>query len=333
MNNLEKSSSCNSVTQTQTHVSLSSDIFLQHYEQFFLEQKPDPLLLKQLQSLHIEWNEHGLPYHAKTSIKDDTATSAYTTTDGILTIMGEYTSVALQASCKWNVDVTSGICKMHFELHIESLFPSKIKGHPLSESISVTKREKRLQDKVRNGVMTRMETDPYIRRIINKKEKVLLCDASIHFKLSAPAGEEGDADVANSTMVPSLSRRTTYIMDELEERVYVSEEALEGLRRCMFSQMESPIFVMELLLAMPYLPQRSRSSNSGERMDDKFRRMLSERVVLRVLEDVMLDECEREGEDDLLSDLNISNETNEVQRDTNTKAGAACVIGKQRRKA
>jgi glutathionylspermidine synthase len=138
-------------------------------------------------------------------------------------------------------------------------------------------------------------------------------------------------------MIPSFSTACT-AMDELEERVYVSEDSLEGLRRCMFSHMESPIFAMELLLAMPYLPQRHGSKSmvmDEERMDEKFRGMLSERVILRVLEDVMVDECEREGEDDLLSDLNIEAEQEEellLVVDTSTTSSGACSIGKRRRK-
>eukprot|EP00979_Chaetoceros_neogracilis_P017409 scaffold10218_cov240-Chaetoceros_neogracile.AAC.6 len=352
MSNLEKStaSSNKSVSQTPSHVALSSEVFLQHYDQFLQEQKPDPLLLKQLQSLQIEWND-GLPFHATDPIEHGATTNTTTnaSTNGILTIVGEYTAVALQASCQWTVDVTSGMCKMHFQLHIQASASATTKEDGLALALkqninaTMTKKEERLQDEVRRRIMARLQSDPYIRRINNVKEKVLLCDALIQFKLKLKhpidvsiVDEQGD--ITNSaTMIPSFSTACT-AMDELEERVYVSEDSLEGLRRCMFSHMESPIFAMELLLAMPYLPQRHGSKSmvmDEERMDEKFRGMLSERVILRVLEDVMVDECEREGEDDLLSDLNIEAEQEEellLVVDTSTTSSGACSIGKRRRK-
>jgi hypothetical protein len=352
MSNLEKStaSSNKSVSQTPSHVALSSEVFLQHYDQFLQEQKPDPLLLKQLQSLQIEWND-GLPFHATDPIKHGATANTTTnaSTNGILTIVGEYTAVALRASCQWTVDVTSGMCKMHFQLHIQASASATTKEDGLALALkqninaTMTKKEERLQDEVRSRIMARLQSDPYIRRINNVKEKVLLCDTLIQFKLKLKhpidvsiVDEQGD--ITNSaTMIPSFSTACT-AMDELEERVYVSEDSLEGLRRCMFSHMESPIFAMELLLAMPYLPQRHGSKSmvmDEERMDEKFRGMLSERVILRVLEDVMVDECEREGEDDLLSDLNIEAEQEEellLVVDTSTTSSGACSIGKRRRK-
>ena len=296
-------------------VPLSTSIFHQYYEQFLQEQKPDQLVLKQLQSLHIEWKDgdddddvNDLPKDAKVQIDKHT-----NGTRGILTIIGEYTTVILKACCNWKVPVdnVSSMCEMHFELYAQASFTPKSlwKRHAQPPQENIGKKEERLNDKIRSGVINRMKEDPYVRRIM-KEEMVLLCDASIQFKLHVPPPPpactvENKKDIG--TVHPTgVSRLPSSCIDELEERVYVSEDALEGLRRGLFSQMESSIFAMELLLAMPYLPQRSHSKNLDERNEKKLEVMLSERVVMRVLEDVMVNECEKEGEDDLLSDLNIS---------------------------
>jgi len=308
MSNLDNSSALQ-------RVPLSTTIFHQYHEQFLQEQKPDPLVLKQLQSLHIEWKDgddndvNDLPKGAKFQIDKHT-----NGTRGILTMMGEYTTVTLKACCNWKVPVdnASSMCKMHFELYAQASFTPKSlwKRHAQPQE-NMGKKEERLNDKIRSGVMSRMKEDPYVRRIM-KEETVLLCDTSIQFKLHVPPPPpahtvENKEDIG--TVHPTctgVSPSSSSCIDELEERVYVSEDALEGLHRGLFSHMESSIFAMELLLAMPYLPQRSPSKNLDERNYKKLEVMLSERVVLRVLEDVMINECEKEGEDDLLSDLHIS---------------------------
>jgi hypothetical protein len=308
MSNLENSS-------LLQRVPLSTGIFHQSYEQFLQEQKPDPLVLKQLQSLHIEWKDidddddiNDFPTDAKFQIDKHT-----NGTCGILAIVGEHTTVILKACCNWKVpiDNASSMCEMHFELYAQaSLTPKALwKSHAQTPEDNIGKKEERLNDKIRSGVMNRMKEDPYVRRIM-KEETALLCDASIQFKLHVPpppptctVENKEDISTVYPTGVPPLP---SSCIDELEERVYVSEDALEGLRRGLFSQMESSIFAMELLLAMPYLPQRSPCENLDERNEKKLEVMLSERVVMRVLEDVMVNECEKEGEDDLLSDLSIS---------------------------
>lgn len=77
---------------------------------------------------------------------------------------------------------------------------------------------------------------------------------------------------------------------ELEERYRSSEEGLEALRLSLFSHSECNTSVLQFLLDMPWMP----------------RTVLANRARLRLLEDAMVDACEKEGEDDLLEDLNIS---------------------------
>ena len=92
----------------------------------------------------------------------------------------------------------------------------------------------------------------------------------------------------------------------MEERVNVSDPVAEGLRRALFSQAESSLDLVEILLSLPILPTAT-SSATATATALSFTCPLANRAKLRLLEDAMLDACEREGEDDLIDDLTISN--------------------------
>ena len=107
---------------------------------------------------------------------------------------------------------------------------------------------------------------------------------------------------------------------ELEERVNAHEDSLEGIRNALFSHCEGNLDVLELLLNMPYFPRSSSggttsaaatstaafsSKSSFSRHGTKLN-ILADRAYLRLLEDAMFDACEREGEDEMLDDLNMS---------------------------
>merc|ERR1712157_252770 len=129
------------------------------------------------------------------------------------------------------------------------------------------------------GIIKRMKDDAYIKRLLKGGEDssgVLLCEALIQQNY-------GSCEA-----------------DELEERFNVVPEPLEGVRKAIFSHCEDDLDALELLLNMPYLPR----SNSP----------LAERAYLRLLEDALFDACEREGEDDILDDLNISDEHEEREK-------------------
>jgi hypothetical protein len=82
-----------------------------------------------------------------------------------------------------------------------------------------------------------------------------------------------------------------------EERVDVVDHVAESLRRAVFSQAESSLDVIEMLLALPILPMS---------VHDIAPCPLADRAKLRLLEDAMFDACEREGEDEIIGDLQIS---------------------------
>ena len=85
----------------------------------------------------------------------------------------------------------------------------------------------------------------------------------------------------------------------------------------MFGHSEDNLDVLEIVLNMPYLPRGSFSSGGGgeegadptvvlDATTSSALCELAQRAYLRLLEDAMFDACEREGEDELLDDLNIS---------------------------
>jgi len=60
-------------------------------------------------------------------------------------------------------------------------------------------------------------------------------------------------------------------------------------------------------LNMPYFPRSPEATaDSGGTTTTTTISILADRAYLRLLEDAMFDACEKEGEDDLLDDLNIS---------------------------
>jgi len=80
--------------------------------------------------------------------------------------------------------------------------------------------------------------------------------------------------------------------DELEERVDCNDTVGEGIKRLLLSQADSSLDLFEILLGMPFLPVTKSD--------------LAKRAKLRLLEDAMCSECEKEEEDTLVSDLDVN---------------------------
>jgi len=92
---------------------------------------------------------------------------------------------------------------------------------------------------------------------------------------------------------------------KLEERVHIDGNIVEAIRRCISSQAEGPINVVECLLSLPYLQTPN---------DDDC--PLGNRAKLRLLEDAMIDACDQEGENDLLDELDVRSEQHEKEEST-----------------
>lgn len=123
--------------------------------------------------------------------------------------------------------------------------------------------------KVQTEMKRRLRQDDYIKPLLESKEGLVVCEAFIH--LQQP--------------------------DKLEERVRVDENVAEGIRRCIYSQSQGCLSLMELLVSLPYLPSHT----------------LGQRAKLRLLEDAMVDACEQEEENELLDELSLTPNTGDEQ--------------------
>jgi hypothetical protein len=108
-----------------------------------------------------------------------------------------------------------------------------------------------------------------------------------------------------------LAQATIQVNDQhLEERVHVSEQLCEAVKRAVWSSAESPLDVIELILNLPSLPSMATST------DDKTKKTpLANRAKLQLLEDAMVDACEQEWEGEIMGNLKISETANEQQDD------------------
>lgn len=254
-------------------------------EKFIDEEKPDPLILKQIQSLCITWENSALDTESQNS-KESTEREYYI--NGTIKIVGEYITLKLRAKCTWTG--SDSLNRMHFELESDFTLTPKSQWKRLGIDRVEEGREtkSKTEDKIRSKMMKRIKSDPVISKHLDTASS-LLCDAYIQFK-------QCETNQSN--------------LEELEERVYVSEDTLAAIHQSFFPQSDSPIFVMEFLLNMPYLSTTDLKSSPSS-IDENRRKRLAQRVILRLLEECMIDECTKEEENDLLSDLCISQECDE----------------------
>jgi len=156
-------------------------------------------------------------------------------------------------------------------------------------------------------VLKRLRSDHYIRKLFGddkaNNDCVPLCEALIQQNLRSSDRSEGTNNI-----------------DELEERVNVEDGTLQGIKNAIFSQCEDNLDVLEILLNMPYLP-RSSSPSSDNDILNQWPSKLADRAYLRLLEDAMFDSCEKEGEDELLDDLNISGPNHYQHKAAAAKSG------------
>jgi hypothetical protein len=93
---------------------------------------------------------------------------------------------------------------------------------------------------------------------------------------------------------------------ELEERVTISEDVCEGIHRAIWPMAESTLDVVDLLVNLPFLPTTTPTTSATTTTTTTATTTLANRAKLRLLEDAMCDACEKEGEEELLEELQIS---------------------------
>ena len=259
--------------------------------------KPDELIKKQLKQLKLSWEQQ----QVSTDVVDNKPHNQWKL-DGTLTISSEYISIAIHAKCSCKVKnvkdtkeevvntVDTPFDEFYFQLKVTGTLLTEVKEVDGEEKLS--SKERRAKSKLHAGIIKRLQADKLIRNLLEGDEGSVLCEAVI--------------------------QQTTNCANQLEERVNVNEDVLSGIKNAIFSHVEDNLDVFELLLNMPYLPRSSGrdgldsavpsdlTTQGLESGTSKVHDMLGDRAYLRLLEDAMFDACEKEGEDEILDDLNLS---------------------------
>eukprot|EP00984_Skeletonema_dohrnii_P030399 scaffold21815_cov157-Skeletonema_dohrnii-CCMP3373.AAC.2 len=279
------------------------------------ESKPDQLAKSQIENLGINWEQEQLDG----GVDDDSGVAGTTTSSlrGTLTLSSEYISVSIHVLCNWkktnqsgqndeqscdagnhNDGVDAAVAKQFQEEFFIKLTASATESSTVApkDAKEQDRKERKASKKLRAEMFKRLRSDYYIGKLFGddkaNNDCVPLCEALIQQNLSSSDRSGGTNNV-----------------DELEERVNVEDGTLQGIKNAIFSQSEDNLDVLEILLNMPYLPRSSSPSSDNDRGDavlNQWSSKLADRAYLRLLEDAMFDSCEKEGEDELLDDLNIS---------------------------
>lgn len=288
--------------------------------------KPDPLAKNQIESLYINWEQEE---EQLDGVDDDsrggTAGTKTSSLRGTLTLSSEYISVSIHVQCHWKMKDQSGQNKeRRCDMNSKSASTTSSDGvdaaaakqfqeefdFKLTASASKsTVRSKdaheqggkdcKASEKRRAEMLKRLRSDHYVRRLFVDDK------ANTDCLVGAPLCE---ALIQQNLRSGVISASSNNDIDELEERVNVEEGTLQGIKNAIFSKSEDNLDVLEILLNMPYLPRLSSpsSNDKDDAVSNQLPSKLADRAYLRLLEDAMFDACEKEGEDELLDDLNIS---------------------------
>lgn len=300
------------------HHALEGEMFQRALERYVDENKPDPLVLKQIEKFEMIWTNTQLGASSDAAADKDSSSKlgcpsdlSFTPTDviqGVLTWKGDYMCAEIEALCCWETHETKPENKSNTEGHKTTsrgslyfaLRPTvrfRTKHDKRLGDESKSKDERKADDKIRSRMIKRLKEDFFINKLISDASEsdsknqsssdltyraTILCEARV--SVNSPENLGGDTDTGGS---------------QFEERVDVTDSVAEGLRRGLFSSAESSLDVAELLLSLPILP------GTAHRILDC---PLADRAKLRLLEDAMFDACEREGEDEIIDDLKISSQ-------------------------
>ena len=286
---------------------------------FINENKPDELCRRQMEGWTFEWKPDQSPTphspnndtnHSSSpwwwskhspSVKNqnrDNDEEHNQVLAGVLAWKGPYMIVNLETICCWKHytagqgnegDVNQGKSgSLYFACRAWGEFTSfqpTLNGHETIHDASQAK-EAVIHDKM----VKRLKQNVGLTNFTNRSKPHEVCEASIIV----------------STSSEDLCRTASSIpTDRLEERVHWNESTVETIQHAIFSQAESTLEVLELILSFPFLPTSSTTQNNvsldvGRTVDSLSGTSyyLARRAKLRLLEDAMFDACEKEEDDD-----------------------------------
>lgn len=327
--------------QQHKEVTIKQDEFQNAFQDYFETEKSTNGAAAQTKNLCLQWHQDPPEMFSTTSSSATSTISSWINLSdplvlegqsyteercrllGKLRIANEYICITLEALVMWQYwgrqrqhEGSEGIQEnnchpsnapehyaLHFKLSASGEFINTEDKTPVQTSKNIASKMKK-----------RLEGDPFIRKLLScsrtKQQNftgVSVCEVLIQHKWPS----NGSNDLRFDSSSPSV-----------EERVDVSEEALEGIRRAVLSQTECNLTIMEIFISFPWLVTnttscgyRYRDRSKMERCSwDRFMsvtamgvfRTACDRAALRLLEDALFDACEREGEDDIIEDLNLS---------------------------
>jgi len=307
------------------------------------ESKPDPLARRQIENVIVQWEQStdtsstAADLLAASSTESSSSDASSDTRgnggaetkriDGRLTLIGEYMSVTLDANCKWtwlpshclddSVTTNAG-ASLSFRLSVSSasfipltqykrLQKERDKRASSNQSdgdncvresdANADRKQQKAQAKVRSRMVDRLKKDPYVKKLLDT------ASATSSLSISDNGGDIARKQITLFAAEIHQSFDSRGKVEDMEERVDINEDGVEGVRRAMFSQLEDNTSVVELLLSLPFLPKDVETKQDN---GHPIELQLGHRAVLRLLEDAMVDACEKEGEDEMLDDLVIS---------------------------
>ena len=265
---------------------LATALFYDSLKNYTDYNKPDPIARRQLESWKMNWSEKTAD---KSGDEKENGTGSVDWSPkhcirGTLEIRGDFVAVTLEMQCVWadgDARKSDGI-----EEDGRLSYTCRLKS---GQFIGKKDDEEKTERKIRKRMISRLRKDSYIAKLIG------------------PETPSAELWLAQASIYVNASKF------ELEERVDVSQIAAEILRRALWPSTTSSLDVVEVMFSLPSLPCRS-----NDRVTTTTR--LANRAKLRLLEDAMLDECEKEGEDQLIEDLSISNPTEKSESNPKEQA-------------
>eukprot|EP00579_Thalassiosira_antarctica_P028523 CAMPEP_0202020206 /NCGR_PEP_ID=MMETSP0905-20130828/43935_1 /ASSEMBLY_ACC=CAM_ASM_000554 /TAXON_ID=420261 /ORGANISM="Thalassiosira antarctica, Strain CCMP982" /LENGTH=381 /DNA_ID=CAMNT_0048581729 /DNA_START=16 /DNA_END=1161 /DNA_ORIENTATION=+ len=256
---------------------------------------------------------------------------------GTLTLSSEFISIAIHVSCnckttsneddksdnsaspmgqasmdqKSSTEEEDSIPDKYFqnEFYIQltvtaNLLSTSEHDNPSTKEEKLDRKERATKRKLRAGMMKRLRSDRLIQQLLIEEDTDCAKKEKVQTTKKHPKKIGDGLPLCEALIQKNCGNSSNNAAGELEERVNVHEDSLEGIRNALFSHCQDNLDVLEILLNLPYFPRRSTTAPASQYTTLSMK--LAERAYLRLLEDAMFDACEKEGEDDLLDDLTIS---------------------------
>ena len=156
-------------------------LFSQAVEQYIDENRPDPLVRKQMRAWSFQWKEEQQNEgNAKTNQRlrqfrtiEDLPFIPTHSILGELIWKSEYLQVHLQSECYWKGSKKGSLFfACHATASRAALSVSSEEGESvLGEETKVNKKERKAREKVHTRMVKRLENDDYVRQIMKKNDK------------------------------------------------------------------------------------------------------------------------------------------------------------------